>query len=71
MAATSKKAEDRLRVLEAAVLKGDKSQTIFDEYEEKMVSLDVQIKVANERLNESFQHRVKKSIILFIIVNIV
>jgi hypothetical protein len=47
-------------VLEATVLKGDKKETIFDEMDQKLQSMDVMIKVEIERLTHAFDLRFKE-----------
>jgi hypothetical protein len=42
--ASSKKLEERLRQLEAAVFKVDKEHTLFEVYEEKLIKMDVHLK---------------------------
>jgi signal recognition particle GTPase len=52
--ASSKKLEERMRQLEAAVFKVDKENTLFEVYEEKLIKMDVHLKAEQGRFSELF-----------------
>lgn len=58
--ALTKKQDERLKLLEAALFKGDKPKTMFDEIEERVVATDVNVKIEVERLTEKFEVRHKQ-----------
>jgi hypothetical protein len=55
--ASSKKLEERLRQLEAAVFKVDKEHTLFEVYEEKLIKMDVHLKAEQGRFTELFNSK--------------
>jgi hypothetical protein len=51
---SNKKTEDRLRMIEAALFKADKSETLFEEFENRLIHMDVHMKSEQARFNEVF-----------------
>jgi signal recognition particle GTPase len=48
----AKKTDERLRLLEAAVFKADRKSTLFEEFEERLIQMDVHMKAEQGRFNE-------------------
>ena len=51
----SKKTEDRLKLLEAALFKGDKDRTLFDDLDDRIAKIDAHLKVNLDKFSDTIE----------------